>query len=262
MARPIEVQSINRASGEPRDPPLKAIPLLPGAIAGVETTYYRHEEGIRASPARDPNRGQVFLFCGGTGEAQSGEDTFSFTEIAALCVPGATPITITATEAPIEYLEILIDLRAHEATLLRAQGPFFRRYSQCEAYAEAIKSPKTISRTIVPAKTLPRFCMGSVETVGPDTVGAHAHPMLEQLFWGLPANACVVTADETEASFGDGVLLHIPLGSYHGVRVEEGRRLHYVWMDFFRNEEDLDYIREQHQPIKGSPSPKASSRPA
>jgi|WetSurMetagenome_2_1015567.scaffolds.fasta_scaffold07850_2 hypothetical protein len=262
MARPIEVQSINPGSGDPRNPCMKTIPLLPGAIAGVETTYYRQAEGMTVSPARDPSRGQVLLFTRGTGEAQSGGDTFSFREIAALCVLGTTPITITATVAPVEYLEILIDLQAHEAARLRAQGPFFRRYSHCEAYAEAIKSPKTISRTIVPAKTLPRFCMGSVETFGPDTVGAHAHPMLEQLFWGLPANACVVTADGTDAAFGDGVLLHIPLGSWHGVRVEEGRHLHYVWMDFFRNEEDLTYIREQHQPIKGSPSPNVSFRPA
>ena len=254
MARPIEVQSIDQTSGDPRNQGLKTIPLLRGAIAGVETTYYRQEEGIRVSPARDPNRGQVFLFHRGTGEAHSGGRTFKFSEIAALCVPGTTPISITATKAPVEYLEILIDLQVQEAALPRAQGPFFRLYSHCEAYAEAIKSPKTISRTIVPAKMLPRFCMGSVETFGPDTVGAHAHPMLEQLFWGLSANACVVTADGTEVAFGDGVLLHIPLGSWHGVRVEEGRRLHYVWMDFFGSEEDLTYIQEQHQPIKGSPS--------
>jgi hypothetical protein len=221
----------------------------------VDTIYYRQEKGTTFSPARSPKRGQVFLFIGGTGEAQSGGDVFAFGEIAALCVPGTGPMTIIATTAPVEYLEILVDLQAHEAVPLLAKGPYFRRYAQCEPYAEAIKSPKTISRTIVPAHTLPRFCMGSVETVGPDTVGAHAHPMLEQLFFGLPANACVVTADGTEAVFGDGMLLHIPVGSWHGVRVEEGRRLHYVWMDFFRNEEDLTYIREQHQPITGSPSP-------
>jgi mannose-6-phosphate isomerase-like protein (cupin superfamily) len=228
---------------------------LLGAIAGVNTTYYWQGGGTTFSPARYPNRGQVFLFIRGTGEVQSGDAIFSFGEIAALCARGTAPLTITAKAAPVEYLEILFDLQGHEAAPLLAQAPYFRRYSHCEPYVEAIKSPKTVSRTIVPAHTLPRFCMGSVETVGPDTVGAHTHPMLEQLFFGLPGNACVVTADGTDAAFGDGMLLHIPLGSWHGVRVEEGRRLHYVWMDFFRKEEDLTYIQEQHQPITGSPSP-------
>jgi len=29
-----------------------------------------------------------------------------------------------------------------------------------------------------------------------------------------------------------------------------GLRLHYLWMDFFKREEDLAYIQEQHTPIK------------
>lgn len=255
MTRPIELQSLSQASVDPRHPSLKTLPLLPGAIAGVNTTYCWQGEGTTFSPARYPNRGQAFLFFRGTGAVQSGEDLFSFSEIAALCVRGTVPLTITAKAAPVEYLEILFDLQAQEAAPLLAQAPYFRRYSHCEPYVEAIKSPKTVSRTIIPAETLPRFCMGSVETEGPDTVGAHAHPMLEQFFFGLPGNACVVTAEGIDAAFGDGVLLHIPLGSRHGVRVEEGKRLHYVWMDFFRNEEDLTYIREQHQPIAGNPSP-------
>jgi quercetin dioxygenase-like cupin family protein len=255
MTGRIELQSISQASVDPRKPFLKTIQLLPGAIAGVETNYYRQEKSTSFSPARYPNRAQVLLFIRGTGEARSGDDVFSFCEIAALGAPGTGPITITATSAPVEYLEILIELQEHEVAPLRAQGPYFGLYSQCAPYSEAIKSPKTISRTIVPADTIPRFCMGSVETGGPDTVGAHSHPMLEQLFFGLPGNACVVTADGTDADFGEGVLLHIPLGSWHGVRVEEGRRLHYVWMDFFRNAEDLTYIQEQHKPIKGGPSP-------
>jgi hypothetical protein len=73
--------------------------------------------------------------------------------------------------------------------------------------------------------------------------------MLEQLFFGLPGNACMVTADDVEQTLGERVLLHIPLGSSHSVRVKEGRRMHYIWMDFFRNEEDLTYIQEQHKAI-------------
>jgi hypothetical protein len=84
--------------------------------------------------------------------------------------------------------------------------------------------------------------MGTVETVGPDSVGAHEHPMLEQLFLGLVGNKCTVYADDTQVEFLEHSLLHIPLGSRHSVSVEEGESLHYVWMDFFLTKQGEDWL--------------------
>jgi quercetin dioxygenase-like cupin family protein len=254
MKRPIELQSIRQTKTDRQNPVWETIHLLPGAVEGVETNYYRLEKSARVLPARHPHRGHVLLFIRGAGEVETEGDIFSFGEIAALIAPRPEPITVQVTTGPVECLEILIALQEQEAAAHQAKAPRFVRYSHCDSYTEAIKSPKTISRTIVPTHTIPRFCMGSVETVGPDTVGAHSHPMLEQLLFGLPANACLVTADGTDAEFREGMLLHIPRGSWHGVRVEAGRRLHYVWMDFFKNEADLTYIQDQHKPFTGSPS--------
>jgi quercetin dioxygenase-like cupin family protein len=223
---------------------------LPGVIDGVETTYYVQGTGTRHPVPPKPGRGQVLLFMTGAAEVQVDGRAFEFSEIAAICAPGNPPLVIQATAAPLEYLEILVDVRDDEAASLPKAEPFFVRYSQCEGYTEAIKSPRTVSRTIVPPKTIPRFCMGSVEALGPDEVASHSHPMLEQLFFGLPGNACEVTADGAVAPLGDRALLHIPLGSWHGVRVNAGSRMHYIWMDFFRNEKDLAYIQDQHKPIK------------
>ena len=246
----IQVQALSGLMVDPRRPSPARISLLPGTIAGVETTYYIQQGGTEYSPVRHQKRAQVLCFIRGAGKVQMEKRCFAFSEIAACWEPGSGPVLIQAAGAPVEYLEILIELQALEAVPLHATDPYCVLYSQCEPYAEAIKSPKTVSRTIVPAGMIPRFCMGSVETEGPDTVGAHSHPMLEQLFFGLPGNACVVTADQAEAALEDRALLHIPSGSWHGTRVEEGRKLHYLWMDFFKHEEDLAYIQAQHQPIK------------
>jgi len=246
----IAVQGVGMPGIQPGEGSLARIGLLPGAIVGVETNYYVQQMGtVHTVPPR-PGRGQVLLFTAGAGEVVVEYKTFEFSEIAAVCAPGNPPLVIQATSAPLEYLEIVVDLQGPEAVQLRSRDPFFVRYSECEAYAEAIKSPRTVSRTIVPAETLPRFCMGSVEAVGPDEVGAHSHPMLEQLFFGLPGNLCTVTADEAGVILEPRALLHIPPGSWHGVRVNEGHRMHYVWMDFFRSEEDMAYIQEQHKRIE------------
>lgn len=250
MVSRIEVQALSGAAADPRSTSPIRISLLPRAIEGVETNYYVQPAETDYRPARHQKRAQVFCFIRGAGEVHMACRRFAFSEVAACCAPARGPVVIQAIRAPVEYLEILIDLQPPETDQFHGKNPYCVLYSHCEPYAETIKSPKTVSRTIVPAMTIPRFCMGSVETEGPDRVAAHSHPMLEQLFFGLPGNSCVVIADHAEAALEDRALLHVPSGSWHGVRVDEGRRLHYLWMDFFKQEEDLAYIQEQHRPIK------------
>ena len=126
---------------------------------------------------------------------------------------------------------------------------FFTRFEDCEPYTEKIKSPNTISRTVLPADIIPRVSLGTVEAMGPDKVGAHSHPMLEQLFLGLSDNDIVVHADNVSTEFKQYSLLHIPLGSNHGVRVDKNKKMNYMWMDFFLTKEGEEWLNT-HKPIK------------
>ncbi len=127
-------------------------------------------------------------------------------------------------------------------------APHVKKFSECPAYGEAIKSAKTVSRTLLPENYVPRVAMGTVETTGPDVVGAHRHPMLEQLFLGLKDNDITVSADEAEAHLTSFAILHIPLGSNHGAQVGDGKKLHYVWMDFFTTKEGQEWLK-MHKPM-------------
>jgi hypothetical protein len=246
----IAVQELALTAPDAQGAQMLETTLLPEAIEGIETRYYLQREGTQRTAGRRVNKGYVFLFFAGQGKASSYRTTYSVSEAAALGGASQGPVQITAGRTALEYVEIAIDLRESEFAGVRDREDFFVHLSECETYSEGIKSATTVSRTIVPPGIIPRFCMGSVEAVGPDTVAPHAHPMLEQLFFGLPGNACVVTADGREAFFGERSLLHIPVGSHHGVHVGQGRRMHYVWMDFFRKEDDVAYIHAQHKPIK------------
>ncbi|MEI6077747.1 MAG: hypothetical protein WCS94_19350 [Verrucomicrobiota bacterium] len=123
-----------------------------------------------------------------------------------------------------------------------------KKFSDCPAYREAIKSPKTTSRTLLAENFVPRVALGTVETTGPDAVAAHRHPMLEQLFLGLQDNDITVTADATTARLTSFDILHIPLGSNHGAQVAEGRKLHYIWMDFFMTKGGQEWLK-MHKPV-------------
>jgi quercetin dioxygenase-like cupin family protein len=125
---------------------------------------------------------------------------------------------------------------------------YFTKFSDCEPYTEKIKSPNTVSRTVLRADIVPRVSLGTVETKGPDAVGAHEHPMLEQLFLGLSGNDIVVHADGKTAELKEFSLLHIPLGSTHWATVGEGKKMYYMWMDFFLTKEGQEWLKT-HKPI-------------
>ncbi len=122
-------------------------------------------------------------------------------------------------------------------------APLVKKFRDCTPYGEAIKSPKTVSRTLLPENFVPRMAMGTVETSGPDVVGRHKHPMLEQIFLGLKGNDITVLADDNRANLTGFSILHIPLGSNHGAEVAAGKHLHYVWMDFFVATEGQEWLK-------------------
>lgn len=128
-----------------------------------------------------------------------------------------------------------------------SQIPFLQAYEKAPTYTEDCKSAKTISRMLIPQRMIPRFAMGSVYTYGDDCVEAHEHPMLEQFFFSLPENNCTVSIDGLKVPFPGNALLHIPLGSLHGVESKGPQIIHYVWMDFLFGEEGLKYMDEAHR---------------
>lgn len=125
---------------------------------------------------------------------------------------------------------------------------FFKKFSDCEPYTEKIKSPNTVSRTVLPADIIPRVALGTVKAPGPDEVGAHEHAMLDQLFLGLANNDIIVHADGKSAEFKAYSLLHIPIGSSHWVSVDENKMMYYLWMDFFLTKEGQEWLKT-HKPI-------------
>ncbi|MCB4800140.1 hypothetical protein [Neotamlana laminarinivorans] len=125
---------------------------------------------------------------------------------------------------------------------------FYTRFVDCEPYTEKIKSPNTTSRTVLPADIVPRVSLGTVEAMGPDEVGAHKHPMLDQLFLGLTDNDITVFADDASTQLKEFALLHIPIGSSHWVKVEENKRMNYMWMDFFLTKEGQEWLKT-HKPM-------------
>ena len=192
----------------------------------------------------------VYLFIKGMGQAIIEDTGFDIVPETILLPNMAEEITIQASSnGPLHYLKISSELTAQDQIDLKefpsnnTQNVYYAKFTDCQAYTEKIKSPNTVSRTILPNKYIPRIAMGTVQTKGPDEVGAHEHPMLEQLFLGLVDNQCVVYADDAQVNFLQYSVLHIPLGSRHSVSVEQDNTMYYVWMDFFLDKKGEEWLK-------------------
>ena len=243
------------ASGEPS---YTTQPILPNEIRGM-TTYFSHFPAsptpYTLPPLPHPTLRLLFFISGSATLTQPSHPPFTLppSDMALFIPHPSHPLHILPT-TPLLTLELhwtlspsplstdLTDL-PHSLPLL----PYHRPYSTAPTYREAIKSPRTTSRTLLPPHIIPRMAMGSVHTTGPDTVAPHSHPMLEQLFVGLPGTRCRVRCDGVEEELVEGQVLHIPLGSEHGVEVDEGQVMHYLWLDMFLTKEGAQWIADMHQ---------------
>ena len=219
---------------------IKGIHVAHIAITGENAMLDYTKEGYKT----------IYLFVKGKGKAIAGNTSYEIVPETILLPNIIKNITInTAKNDTLHYLKIsskltaqdLIDLKEFPAN--NTQNVYYAKFTDCKSYTEPIKSPNTISRTILPNKYIPRIAMGTVQTTGPDKVGAHEHPMLEQLFLGLSKNNCVVYADDAKIDFPQFSVLHIPLGSSHSVSVEKDKIMYYVWMDFFLDKKGEEWLK-------------------
>jgi quercetin dioxygenase-like cupin family protein len=228
--------------------------VLPGEIPGIRSTMISLAPGIVHHEPSSTEEDRVVLVLSGRGEITADGKRHPVAGETVVHFPVGWSMDVKANDP--EGLDLLVlrltltpvdreDLAAH-ADLNRVA--YIKAFEECEAYTEAIKSPKTVSRTLLPKDIVPRMAVGTVETTGPDKVSPHRHPMLEQYFLGLEGNDIIVQSDSVRTSLKANELFHIPQGSNHGAEVAEGRKLYYVWMDFFQDRKGLEWLNG-HKPL-------------
>ena len=219
---------------------IKGIHVAHIAVTGENAIIDSSKEGYKI----------IYLFVKGKGNVMAANTSYEIVPETILLPNTVKEVVIkTALNDTLHYLKISSKLTAQDLLDLKefpaenTQNVYYAKFTDCKSYTEPIKSPNTVSRTILPNKYIPRIAMGTVQTKGPDKVGFHEHPMLEQLFLGLSENNSVVYADDAKVSFPEYSVLHIPLGSSHSVSVEKDEVMYYVWMDFFLDKKGEEWLK-------------------
>ena len=230
--------------------------ILENEIGGIKVTQISITDGVIKKESQDEGYRNIYLFVKGNGSVKANKEKFDIVPETVLVQNEIKNLTIQADKQDtLHFLKISSKLTEQDKLDLKTfpkentQKIYFKKFTDCEAYTEPIKSPKTVSRTIFPNKYIPRIAMGTVQASGPDKVDPHEHAMLEQLFLGLAGNDITVSADDAEANLPEYSLLHIPLGSSHGVKVDQGKEMYYIWMDFFLDKKGEEWLKT-HNTIK------------
>lgn len=228
----------------------KCIPMLPGEIPGVEARLHvlKNGDSFRVEPEKD--KAFIFLSIDGCFDFRSGgKDKRASGRWIFIPRFDADVFFQALPEARILEIEWRIPENGREEWRNpQREFPYMQKYITSVQYRDKNKSDKTISREAVRQRIVPGFCMGSVESYGYDKVAQHPHPMLDQFFFSFPENDMDVLIDDFRVPMKGDTLLHIPLGSNHGVEVAEGKHMHYMWIDFFLGQTGLERLDNSHRP--------------
>lgn len=213
--------------------------LLSSAEAGATFCLYSLPKGKCAISDCNGENVRIFILLEGSlkiGELMLGERGI-------LTVIKTENIQIAALSDS-RLLEISLKKTA-DACSISSPNPLL--YRSAPKYREDCKSEKTVSRMLLQSGVISGIAIGSVETYGKDTVAAHCHPDCDQFFFSFAENDMSVIIDTDTVPMKGERLLHIPLGSTHGVEVCDGGCAHYLWIDFILNEQGAEYMDSAHE---------------
>ena len=238
---------------------LRSVQVLPEAISEVELQHVALAGPVTQIEALQAHTDAIFLFIQGTGLLHAQGRTHVIAEESIAFAPASSILRIEAQPgSALHYLRVnkasSVDDRENRSAFPAGHRSraYFRALREGEPYTEEIKSSKAVSRTVLPQDYVPRVAMGTVESTGPDQVGASEHPGLERLFLGLAGNDAVLHAGEETVPLPAFSVVHIPLGSRHWVETGPGKRMHYLWMAFFLTKDGQEWLRT-HQPVETGP---------
>jgi hypothetical protein len=229
----------------------RSLAILPGCIPGATPFHHTILKGSTLTLEAGECHHILTMIAGDAAFATDGNE-YVFHERVVFVPDPKKPAEMTAL-TDVHVLEVRWAKRPGEDDALAAeyhtQFPLIQVYRNSKQYRDRNKSDKTISRSCIDQRRIPRFALGSVETYGFDAVKSHDHPMLDQYFFSFPENDMDVLIDFEAVPMKGCELLYIPLGSMHGVDVPPGKHCHYMWLDFYPdNDEALKRLDWSHVP--------------
>lgn len=186
-------------------------------------------------------RMQIFTFASGLGIIKAGKKIFPIDE-QSVFIPDfdQDKLEITAGDTDIEFIHItgtMNDTDRRQMSHCQYVLPRFVRFSEAIQYTERFtqeSGAKVKQHSVIAGRHLGRYTMGWVIGKGPDFVGQHTHPSLEQWYFMLQGADFTYDAGDRSIAVKEGDVSFTPHGTSHGSTCKEEGFINYVWFELNR----------------------------
>lgn len=185
---------------------------------------------------------QIFFFKQGAGYLTTQTQCWQI-DRQCIFVPdfAAQAVTITAGEEDLCFYHITARLNDYDRATMDnfcIKLPRFRTYDDCVEYTEGFTGDagsNIRSHLLIEGRACGRWSMGWNDGVGPNFIGQHIHPFLEQWYIVLPDGSFTYLADGQEVPLGPGDMSYTHENTYHGSSSQPGQKINYIWLELATN---------------------------
>lgn len=221
---------------------------IPGACPGIRITSCRLEAGRTQmlSTFSKEDKMQILFFTTTGGFIRYGTAVYEIDD-RAVFIPDfdKAELSVTSGENELCFYRItgpMTDVDHRQMNHCRYVLPRFVRLRESIEYTEGFtqeSGSRVVSHSIIAGRHLGRYTMGWNIGAGPDFIGQHTHPTLEQWYFMLDGSNFNYIAGGNEIPVKAGDISFTPHGTSHGSSCTEKGYINYVWFELNRAWEEL-----------------------
>ncbi len=190
---------------------------------------------------------QIFTFTAGTGTVKSNNKIYFIDEMSVF-IPDfdKETVEVAAGDRDLEFIHIIGPMNETDRRQMdncQYVLPRFVKFSQSIQYTERFtqeSGAKVKQHSIIAGRHLGRYTMGWVIGKGPDFVGQHTHPTLEQWYFMLDGADFTYDAGDSSIDVKAGDVSFTPHGTSHGSSCKEDGFIHYIWFELNRAWDEIE----------------------
>ena len=189
---------------------------------------------------------QLLFFTSMSGVVKSGNKIYAIDD-QAVFVPDfdRERVTIAAGEEDLYFIRItgpMTEIDHRQMQNCQYVLPRFVRLRESIEYTERFtqeSGSKVVSHSIIAGRHLGRYTMGWNIGAGPDFIGQHTHPTLEQWYFMTDGSEFTYVAGGKKIPVREGDVSFTPHGTSHGSECTEEGFINYVWFELNRAWEEI-----------------------
>lgn len=219
---------------------LSSVRIMEETCREVELRMCKIEEGATVPFhvfSRD-EKIQFFAFTGGNGVIHCGKKIFVING-QSLFIPDfdADEVKIVCGDEQLEFIHIIGPMNETDKRQMNNCQyvlPRFLNFDNSIPYTERFtqeSGAKVKQHSVIAGRHLGRYTMGWVIGEGPDFVGQHTHPTLDQWYFMINGANFMYDAGDESIPVVAGDVSYTPNGTSHGSTCDENGFINYIWFE-------------------------------